>query len=165
MVPQRSEAFGAARVRLIRDDRESVAEVGELTGDAGAFVAREPVNWIIRRPLTPGASWSSTWETTQSRSPTLMPMQKTVRTTDGSIEVAAGRFDGCLGLAIAGGGTVATGPERDVEEDVVVSGEEWFAPDVGLVRASFREDVAGRAGGGDTRRPGTRRPAAFGGAN
>jgi len=141
VVPQRSEAFNTARIRLIRDDGESVAEVGEAIDPAGPAIAREPVNPIIRRPLTVGASWSSTWETTRSGSPMLLPMQKTVTATDGSIDVAAGRFDGCLGLGLAGGGTVTTG-EGPLE--VIVTGEEWFARDVGLVRAIFREDVPGR---------------------
>jgi hypothetical protein len=141
VVPQRQEAFGAARVRLIRDDGESVAEVGEAGEPQGAIVARQPINRIIRRPLTPGASWSAMWETMQSGAPTLLPMQKTVTATDGVVAVAAGRFDGCLGLAIAGGGPVPIG---EGPQEMMVTGEEWFAPGVGLVRARFREIVAGR---------------------
>jgi hypothetical protein len=75
VVPQRQEAFGAARIRLIRDDGESVAEVGEASEPQEATVARQPINRIIRRPLTPGASWSAMWETMQSGAPTLLPMQ------------------------------------------------------------------------------------------
>lgn len=131
----------SARIQLIRNDGESVAEVGEAIDPAGPAIAREPVNLIIRRPLTVGASWSSTWETMRSGSSTLLPMQKTVTATDGSIDLAAGWLDGCLGLGLAGGGTVTTG-EGPLE--VIVTGEEWFARDVGLVRAIFREDVPGR---------------------
>ena len=134
VVPQRQEAFGAARIRLIRDDGESVAEVGEASELQEAVVVRQPINRIIGRPLTPGASWSAMWETMQSGAPTLLPMQKTVTATDGVVAVAAGRFDGCLGLAIAGEGP----------QEMMVTGEEWFAPGVGLVRASFRKIVAGR---------------------
>lgn len=65
-VPQRQEAFGAGRVRLLRDDGQGVVDVGELNEADGTMTARDPVNPIVRRPLTPGASWSATWETTQS---------------------------------------------------------------------------------------------------
>lgn len=143
VVPQRQEAFGTARVRLLRDDGESVVEVGELNEADGSMMAKDPFNPIIRRPLTNGASWAATWETMQSGTRTLLPMRKTVTTTDGVLEVAAGRFTGCLRLAIAGGGPVIIDGART---DVAVAGEEWFAPGVGLVRATFQETVAGRAG-------------------
>ncbi|MFO1154031.1 MAG: hypothetical protein U1E42_10285 [Rhodospirillales bacterium] len=140
VVPQRQDAFGSARIRLIRDDGIRVAEVGEVREPDGAEVARPQPNLILLRPLVPGASWSATWETMQSGQPVLVPMQKMVETTEGIVEVGAGRFTNALRLAIAGGGSVVINgsPER-----VEVSGEEWFAPGVGLVQASFREVVVG----------------------
>ncbi|QNT68554.1 hypothetical protein [Defluviicoccus vanus] len=68
-------------------------------------------------------------------------MTKTVARTDGKISLPAGEFEGCLVLSIQGHGQV-TAPSGPVE--VTVEGEEWFSPGVGLIKGSFREDVAGQ---------------------
>lgn len=141
VTPQQTQAFGQTQVRLIRANAEGVAEVAMQPDPAGSPLPRVPPNYILRLPLQMGASWQSTWQSNQFSQTTLIPMTKTVARTDGKISLPAGEFEGCLVLSIQGHGQV-TAPSGPVE--VTVEGEEWFSPGVGLIKGSFREDVAGQ---------------------
>lgn len=141
VTPQQTEAFGQSQVRLIHASADGVAEVATQTDPTAQPVARVPPNEVLRSPLQVGRSWPSTWQSNQFAQTTLVPMTKTVARTDGRITLPAGEFGDCLVLSIEGHGPV-NAPEGPV--NVTVEGEEWFAPGVGLVRGSFREEVAGR---------------------
>lgn len=141
VTPQRNEAMGGAQVRLIRASSEGIAEVATQSDPTATPVPRVPPNGVLRTPLQVGNAWQATWQSSQFAQTTLLPMTKTVSRTDGTITLPAGEFANCLVLSIKGQGPVRA-PEGPVE--VTVEGEEWFAPDVGMIRGSFREEVDGR---------------------
>lgn len=141
VTPQQTLAFGQTQTRLITASESGVAEVATRPDPAGPPIPRVPPNDVLRTPLQVGASWQSTWQSNQLGQTTLIPMTKTVARIDGRITVPAGDFAGCVVVSIRGRGRVTTANDAI---DVVVEGEEWFAPDVGLVRGSFREEVPGR---------------------
>jgi hypothetical protein len=143
VTPQQTLAFGQTQTRLMRVSTEGVAEVATQPEPPAKAIPRIPPNVVLRRPLQVGAHWQSTWQSNQLARTTLVPMTKTVTRVDGRITLPAGEFDRCLVVSIHGGGPV-TAPGESV--DVVVDGEEWFAPGVGLIRGSFREEVQGRPG-------------------
>jgi hypothetical protein len=143
VTPQQTLAFGQTQTRLIRVSTEGVAEVATQPEPPAKAIPRIPPNDVLRLPLQVGAHWQSTWQSNQLARTTLVPMTKTVARVDGRITLPAGEFDHCLVVSIHGGGPV-TAPGESV--DVVVDGEEWFAPGVGLIRGSFREVVQGRPG-------------------
>jgi hypothetical protein len=105
---------------------------------AASLIKRDPPNYVLKLPLNVGESWQATWQSNQFAQTTLIPMTKTVAENDGKISVPAGEFDDLLLVRIDGHGPVI-GPGGPV--DVRVVGEEWFKPEVGLIRGSFREEV------------------------
>jgi hypothetical protein len=140
VTPQRAEAFGQVRVRFLAQDREGVFELAEQADPQAAPVLRDPVNYVVKRPLAAGTLWSSVWQSNQSGAVTLVPTTKTIAARDETVVVPAGRFSGCIKVAIRGAGEIPTAPGPTA---IRVTGEEWFAPGVGFVRGIFREDVAG----------------------
>ncbi len=91
-------------------------------------------------PLTVGGVWETTWETNQFGQRTLLPIAKTVESTDRPCTVAGRTFSNCLHLRLAGSGLVSVG---DRSATVDVAGEEWFVPAVGYVSGLFAESVRG----------------------
>ena len=141
VTPQQTLAFGRTQTRLITASETGVAEIATQPDPAGLPIPRVPPNDVLRLPLQVGTSWQSTWQSSQLAQTTLIPMTKTVARIDGRIALPAGVFDRCLVVSIRGRGQVTTASESI---EITVEGEEWFSPDVGLVRGSFREEVDGR---------------------
>lgn len=141
VTPQETEAFGQRRLRFISADDHGVVEIADQDSTAAEPQIRDPVNTILKMPLAAGAAWETTWETNQFGRRTLLPMTKTVESTDRPCTAAAGTFDNCLHLTLNG-----SGPARaDTGSAIVdVTGEEWFAPGVGYVRGLFTESVRDR---------------------
>ena len=141
VTPQQTLAFGRPQTRLITTSEGNIAEVATQPDPPGLPIPRVPPNDVLRLPLQIGASWQSTWQSNQLAQTTLIPMTKTVARIDGRITLPAGDFDRCLVVSIRGRGQVTTASDSI---EIAVEGEEWFAPDVGLVRGTFREEVRGR---------------------
>lgn len=141
VTPQRIEAFGQTQVRLIDVSADAVSELATQVSQADKPSARVPPNIILRFPLAVSASWATSWQSSQFAQTTLIPLTKTVVRTDGKVSLSAGEFNDCLELSSEGQGSVSA-PEGPVR--VTVEGREWFAPGVGLVRSSFREEVEDR---------------------
>jgi hypothetical protein len=143
VTPQRKEAFGGTQLRLIRASAEGITEVATQAGATAKPVPRVPPDPVLRTPLQVGTSWQATWQSGQFAQTTLLPMTKTIARTDGTITLPAGEFANCLVLSIRGQGAVSA-PDGPVE--VTVEGEEWFAPDVGMIRG-----LVSRGGGWKSR--------------
>ena len=138
VTPQQSDVSGQRSNRLIAVVDDGIAEVATQPDLEASPIPRRPPNYVLKEPLKVGESWQAAWQSNQFAQTTLIPMTKTVALNDGKISVPAGEFDGLLLLRIDGHGPV-NGPGGLV--DVRVVGEEWFKPEVGLIRGSFREEV------------------------
>lgn len=141
VTPQRVDAFGQAQMQLIEVSADAVTEVGTQTSPTDKPGTLVPPNVMMKFPLEVSASWATTWQSSQFAQTTLIPITKTVVRTDGVVSLPAGEFKDCVELSSEGRGSL-TAPEGPVA--VTVFGREWFAPDIGLVRSSFREEVEAR---------------------
>jgi hypothetical protein len=70
----------------------------------------------------------------------LVPSVKAIAGVNETVMVPAGTFAGCLRLRITGKADVAlaSGPAT-----IEVQGDEWYAPQVGFIKGTFRETVSG----------------------
>lgn len=140
VTPQATEAFGQSRLRFISADERAVVEIADQDAGASEPQIRRPANTILKMPLSVGAAWETTWETNQFGRRALLPMTKTVESTDRPCTAGTRTFEDCLHLRLTGSGPVTAGERLAI---VDVAGEEWFVPAVGYVRGVFAESVRG----------------------
>ena len=136
-VPQRSELFGKTVVRFLAATNVGVVEFAQQAGTAPP-VADDPPDYVLRLPVAAGTSWSSIWKSTRDGGWVSFPTVKTITGTRETVMVPAGTFAECLRVKIAGKAEAAllTGSVT-----IEVTGEEWYAPDVGFIKGAFRETV------------------------
>ncbi|HYN37984.1 MAG TPA: hypothetical protein VES39_01910 [Rhodospirillales bacterium] len=136
-VPQRSDLFGQTVVRYLAQTEGGIVQIAQQSGTAPP-VANNPPDYVLRLPLNSGTSWSSTWNSARERGRVSFPTVKTITGNRDTVMVPAGTFTDCLHVRIAGRSEVAllAGPAT-----VAVTGEEWYAPDVGFIKGAFRETV------------------------
>lgn len=137
-VPQRSEMFGQILIRFLAVDGRGVFEHAQQTGD-GVPISTEPPNYVLRAPLAEGTSWSSTWQSASTGQRLSVPSVKAIAGVNETVMVPAGTFARCLRLRITGKADVAlaSGPAT-----IEVQGDEWYAPQVGFIKGTFRETVS-----------------------
>ena len=136
-VPQRSEMFGESIVRYLTIDGGGVLEYAQQGSD-GSFVDVSSPNYVLRLPVADGTTWSSTWQSTRDGTRISVPTVKAVAATGETVMVPAGTFAGCLRLHITGKAeNTSTGGPATIE----VQGDEWYAPEIGFIKGSFREIV------------------------
>jgi hypothetical protein len=70
--------------------------------------------------------------------PLPVSLEYSVRDTDASVSVPAGRFSGCLHI-VASGATTVPVDRRNAKASVKVEHHDWYAPGVGLVRSERHE--------------------------
>ena len=138
VTPQESRQFGQVQLRFIAEESDGIAEIAAQSAGDTAPQMKQPLNYVLKKPLREGTGWSSTWQSNQFGVATMIPVSKRVAERGRARASAAGRFDDCLRLQIAGAGTVAApnGPTA-----IKVEGEEWYCADIGFVQGAFREDL------------------------
>ena len=127
---------------LLAGDRD----VGEDARDA------PPNQYVLKYPLKVGASWPVDSKTylmhRQEIGPlavTMVPVKAAVELTytveakDDVVKVPAGTFHNCLRLHGLGTGNANMG-ERMGDMDIAIESTEWFAPGIGLVKMTRKED-------------------------
>lgn len=151
------ESAGGER-RLYTRGPDGIVRVAVIArGDGLAeHLQRDPqAHYVLRYPLVPGTSWELTSVLQLIESSLLgivsnpvhiqerrEPVQMTYRieALDASIEVPAGRFTQCV--LVKGSGSTEVGIDRYGQmARVKVETYEWYAPDIGLVRA-VREETS-----------------------
>ena len=113
----------------------------------------QPEQWVLKYPLTVGASWPVQSKTHLLRRqlfgptavasvPVVSPIDitYTVEALDAAVRVPAGTYHNCLRLKGEGKGVVNMG-ERIGEVDVTIETTQWFAPGIGLVKIERKEDT------------------------
>jgi hypothetical protein len=145
-VPRRK---GDNSISYFLKDAQGISRVAERSAE-GALVTLPVPEPILRYPLTASAKWSGKGRTVtleRKTPPELvsltkidveMDMQYSVTDTDAVVMVPAGRFAHCL--VVKGSGAAS----RDVgfyigQTDLSIESTEWYAPDVGLVKAVCTE--------------------------
>ena len=88
--------------------------------DPEPIIQREP-SYILKEPLRAGNSWQFTLSLANES----VPATATIEDMDEAVDVPAGSFKHCIRVRIVGLAEHATSPEE----------YEWFAPNVGLVKA------------------------------
>jgi hypothetical protein len=148
-------------VEYLNDQPHSVRITDEGTRyylrsvDSGIFrsasrtvVESEPSNdpdplWVLKRPYAPGTSWNnlthpyvlrriSPYEQPLTRGSALK-MAYQITQLDASIEVPAGRFEGCL-LVEGEAQLTLYADGREGYQDIDINTREWYAPGVGLIK-------------------------------
>ena len=113
----------------------------------------QPDQWVLKYPLTVGASWPVQSQTHLLRRqlfgptavasvPVVAPIDitYTVEALDDVVRVPAGTYRNCLRLKGRGKGVANMG-ERVGEVEVTIETTQWFAPGVGLVKIQRAEDT------------------------
>jgi hypothetical protein len=138
-IPQRSEMFGQILIRFLAVDGRGVFEHAQQAGD-GVPMSTEPPNYVLQAPLAEGTTWSSTWQSASTGQRLSVPSVKAIAAVNETVMVPAGTFAGCLRLRITGKADVnlASGPAT-----IELQGDEWYAPQVGFIKGTFRETVNG----------------------
>jgi hypothetical protein len=153
---ERESAGGERRLYTRGPDGIVRVAVGTRGDGLAERLQRDPrAHYVLRYPLLPGTRWELTSVLQLIESPLLgvvstaehilerrEPVQMTYRidAIDASIEVPAGRFTQCL--LVKGSGSTEVGIDRYGHlARVEVETSEWYAPDVGLVRA-VREETS-----------------------
>lgn len=138
-VPQRSDMFGQILIRFLVLDGRGVFEYAQQVGD-GVPISTEPPNYVLRAPVADGTTWSSSWHTVKEGRRLSVPTVKTIAAGNETVMVPAGTFAGCLRVRITGKVNVNL---RSGPSTIDVQGDEWYAPDVGFIKGTFRETVNG----------------------
>lgn len=136
-VPQRSELFGQTVVRYLTERSDGIVEYAQQSGDT-APVAKDRPDYVLKIPIVPGTSWSSSWQSTTGGTPVDFPTVKAISTIRETVIVPAGTFADCLRIRIAGKNELGLPKGQTIIE---VRGEEWYAPGVGFIKGTFRETV------------------------
>lgn len=137
-VPQRSDMFGQSLMRYLAKDGRGVFEYAQQAGSGGTPVGNDTPNYVLRVPVADGTTWSSTWQSTRDGRQVSFPTVKAIAATDETVTVPAGTFSGCIRLRIAGKAqaNLTSGPAT-----IEVRGDEWYAPEIGLIKGAFSETV------------------------
>jgi hypothetical protein len=135
--PQRSQVFGKTVVRFLAATSAGVVEFAQQAGGM-APVATDPPDYILKASIAPGTNWRSVWRSTRDDSAVSLQTVKTISRTRETVMVPAGTFAECLRVKIAGKAQVALPAGLATIE---VSGDEWYARDVGFIKGAFRETV------------------------
>lgn len=135
--PQRSELFGQTVVRFLADDGSGVLEFAQQVADEPPQ-AKERPSYVLKQPVEVGTSWSSTWRGARRGMPVSFPVVKAITSVDDTVMVPAGTFADCLHVRISGRVELDLGTGL---ANVEVTGDEWYAPGVGFIKAAFRETV------------------------
>jgi len=127
---------------LLAGDREA----GEDAKDA------PPNQYVLKYPVAVGVTWPVDGKTYLMRRQEIGPaavimvpikadleLTYTVEAKDDVVKVPAGTFRNCLRLHGKGTGSANMG-ERMGDMDITVESTEWFAPGVGLVKMTRKED-------------------------
>jgi hypothetical protein len=138
-VPQRSDMFGQILIRFLVLDGRGVFEYAQQVGD-GVPISTEPPNYVLRAPVADGTTWSSSWHTVKEGRRLSVPTVKTIAAGNETVMVPAGTFAGCLRVRITGKVNVNL---RSGPSTIDVQGDEWYAPEVGFIKGTFRETVNG----------------------
>ena len=136
-VPQRSQAFGKTVVRFVAATDAGVMQFAQQAGDT-APVVNDPPEYILKTPIVPGTNWPSVWTGARLDGAISLPTVKTIAGTRETVMVPAGTFAECVRVKVAGKAEVTLPAGRATIE---VSGDEWYARDVGLIKGAFRETV------------------------
>jgi hypothetical protein len=136
-VPQRSETFGHEVIRYLADDDRGIFEFAQQSG-GNALVKNDPVDYVLKVPLATGTTWASTWQSTHNGSNISFPTVKAISGTKETVMVTAGTFIDCVHVKITGKADVSLASRATTIE---VLGDEWYAPNVGFIKGSFREQV------------------------
>jgi hypothetical protein len=135
---QHTEWFGQRQLRFIVQDHAGIYEWANQPDAAPEPIIRETPNYFVKVPIKTGTTWASVWQTSQFGRQITFPTTKTIESTDEVVTVPAGTFNKCIKIKIAGR------TEVDVPTGTVTfEGEsfEWYAPNVGYVKGTFRESV------------------------
>lgn len=136
-VPQRSQAFGKTVVRFVAATDAGVVQFAQQAGDS-APVGNDPPDYILKTPIAPGTNWPSVWNGARLDGAISLPTVKTIAGTRETVMVPAGTFAECVRVKVAGKAEVTLPAGRATIE---VSGDEWYARDVGFIKGAFRETV------------------------
>lgn len=144
-IPRRK---GDGSVSYYREDAQGITRVAERPAEDEPVLPLVPQT-VLRYPLIVGANWGSKGRTVTLERSTPpeqsltkldveMDMQYTVISTEAVVETPAGHFAHCL--VVKGSGSAS----RDVgyyigQTDLRIESTEWYAPDVGLVKAMRAE--------------------------
>ena len=86
-----------------------------------------PPQYVLKEPLRTGTSWNSPFDFSPDSSG---PNRATIESTDETVDVPAGTFNGCLKIRIS----------KTSQGSAIKNAYEWFAPTVGLVRVVSEAD-------------------------
>jgi hypothetical protein len=137
VTPQEGRQFGQIQLRFIAEETDGIAEIAAQSADDTVPQTKQSPNYVLKQPLREGTGWSSTWQSDQFGTATMIPINKRIAERGRARASAAGQFDDCLRLQISGAGTIAApnGPTA-----IKVEGEEWYCADIGFVQGVFREE-------------------------
>ncbi len=136
-VPQLSQAFGKTVVRFVAATESGVVQFAQQAGNT-APVVNDPPDYILKAPIAPGTNWPSVWNGGRLDGAISLPTVKTIASTRETVMVPAGTFAECVRVKVAGKAEVTLPAGRATVE---VSGDEWYARDVGFIKGAFRETV------------------------
>lgn len=138
VTPQEGRQSGQIQLRFIAEETDGIAEIAAQSAGETVPQAKQPPNYVLKQPLREGTGWSSTWQSAQFGTATMIPINKRIAERGRARASAAGQFDDCLRLHISGAGTIAApnGPTA-----IKVEGEEWYCADIGFVQGVFREEL------------------------
>jgi hypothetical protein len=135
---QHTDWFGQRQLRFIVQDHAGIYEWANQPDGAPEPIIRETPNYFVRNQVKIGTTWASVWQTSQFGRQITFPTTKIIESTDEVVTVPAGTFNKCIKITITGR------TEVDVPTGTVtLEGEsfEWYAPNVGYVKGTFRESV------------------------
>jgi uncharacterized protein DUF3108 len=135
---QHTEWFGQRQLRFIIQDDTGIYEWANQPDGAPEPIIRETTNYFLKNRAKVGTTWASVWQTSQFGRQITFPTTKIVESTDEVVTVPAGTFKRCVKIAITGR------TEVNVPTGIVtLDGEsfEWYAPNVGYVKGTFRESA------------------------
>lgn len=139
VTPQHMELLGQRQLRFIAQDGDGIYEWANQPDGAPELIIREIPNYFVKVPIKVGTTWTSIWQTSQFGRQITFPTTKIIESTDEVVTVPAGTFNKCVKITITGRTTMdmPTGT-------ATVEGEasEWYAPNVGYVKGTFRESAS-----------------------
>lgn len=100
-------------------------------------------NWELKFPLAVGNTWVSHEDSIFFRRDVSYPFTNVIEKMDDVVTVPAGTFQKCMKVREHFSGKVNLG-SYDGEAEVTVEGTKWYAPGVGLIKSSMREQSPDR---------------------
>jgi len=134
----------------LRRDKDGVRRVATRTEVQETAVLDEKPRFVLKLPLQVGTSWEASTVPYLLRRPNEYPrdlihthqamQHHKIEALNQTVEVPAGQFSGCLVVKAEGSLRLFTDPNNGFN-DVPLITQEWYCPNVGLVKFERSEEV------------------------